>query len=46
LSNPHFALHAAAELGYADQVWPKQYLAGRAQLERTLKRDDDTAIII
>jgi anthraniloyl-CoA monooxygenase len=46
LSNPHFALHAAAELRYTDQVWPKQYLAGRTQLERTLKRDDDTAIII
>jgi len=46
LSNPHFALHAAAELRYIDQVWPKQYLAGRTQLERTLKRDDDTAIII
>ena len=35
LSNPHFALHAAAELGYSEQAWPKQYLPGKAQLERT-----------
>ena len=46
LSDPHFALHAAAELGYHEQAWPKQYLAGKAQLERTLKRDSDMAIII
>ncbi len=46
LSDPHFALHAAADLGYHDQAWPKQYLAGKAQLERTLKRDNDMAIII
>jgi anthraniloyl-CoA monooxygenase len=46
LSNPNFTLHAAAELGYAEQVWPKQYLAGKAQFERTLKRDSDMAIII
>jgi anthraniloyl-CoA monooxygenase len=46
LSNPHFALHAAAELGYGDQAWPRQYLAGKAQFERTLKRDSDMAIII
>ncbi len=46
LSNPNFVLHAAAELGYAEQVWPKQYLAGKAQFERTLKRDSDMAIII
>jgi anthraniloyl-CoA monooxygenase len=46
LSNPYFALHAAAGLGYSEQPWPKQYLAGKAQLERTLKRDSDMAIII
>jgi anthraniloyl-CoA monooxygenase len=46
LSNPHFALHAAAELGYAEQVWPKQYLAGQTQIERTLRRDSDMVIII
>ena len=46
LSNPHFALHAAAGLGYAEQTWPKQYLSGKAQLERTLKRGGDVAIVI
>jgi anthraniloyl-CoA monooxygenase len=46
LSDPHFALHAAALLGYKAQAWPKQYLAGKEQLERTLKRDSDMAIII
>jgi anthraniloyl-CoA monooxygenase len=46
LANPHFALHAAAGLGFVDQPWPKQYLSGKAQLERTLKRDSDMAIII
>ena len=29
LSDPHFALRAAAGLGYADQWWPPQYLSGR-----------------
>jgi anthraniloyl-CoA monooxygenase len=46
LSDPHFALRAAAQLGHSQQAWPKQYLAGKAQLERTLKRDSDMAIII
>jgi anthraniloyl-CoA monooxygenase len=46
LSNPHFTLLAAAELSYTEQVWPRQYLAGKAQLERTLKRERDMAIII
>ncbi len=46
LSNPNFALHAAAGLGYNEQAWPKQYLSGKAQLERTQKRDSDMAIII
>src|SRR5450631_4161128 len=46
LSNPHFTLHAAAGLGYSEQAWPQQYLAGKAQFERTLKPDSDMAIII
>jgi anthraniloyl-CoA monooxygenase len=40
LSDPHFALRAAAGLGYADQWWPKQYLAGKAQIERLARRAD------
>jgi anthraniloyl-CoA monooxygenase len=38
LSDPHWTLHAAAELGYAGQPWPVQYLAGRQQLERLVQR--------
>lgn len=38
LSDPHFALHAAASAGYAEQWWPKQYLTGKAQLERLTQR--------
>jgi anthraniloyl-CoA monooxygenase len=47
LSDPHWALHAAATLGHRDQAWPKQYLAGKAQLERNLaKGNQDVAIVI
>jgi len=47
LADPHFTLHAAARLGYAEQVWPKQYLTAKAQLERNLARGaSDIAIII
>jgi anthraniloyl-CoA monooxygenase len=38
LSDPFWTLHAAADLGYADQRWPQQYLTGRQQLERLLQR--------
>jgi anthraniloyl-CoA monooxygenase len=40
LTDPHFALRAAAMLGYADQWWPQQYLAGKAQIERLVRRTD------
>jgi anthraniloyl-CoA monooxygenase len=40
LSDPHFALRAAAGLGYTDQWWPQQYLAGKAQIERLARRTD------
>lgn len=40
LSDPHFALRAAAGLGYTDQWWPPQYLAGKAQIERLVRRAD------
>jgi anthraniloyl-CoA monooxygenase len=47
LSDPQFALHAAAGLGYAAQWWPKPYLAGKAQLERQARRaePDYSAVI-
>jgi anthraniloyl-CoA monooxygenase len=38
LVDPFWTLHAAAELGYAAQHWPRQYLTGRRQLERSLQR--------
>jgi anthraniloyl-CoA monooxygenase len=38
LADPYWTLHAAAQLGYADMPWPKQYLSGKAQLERNLAR--------
>jgi anthraniloyl-CoA monooxygenase len=40
LSDPHFSLRAAAGLGYAEQWWPPQYLAGKAQIERLARRAD------
>ncbi|HYK54530.1 MAG TPA: bifunctional salicylyl-CoA 5-hydroxylase/oxidoreductase [Candidatus Eremiobacteraceae bacterium] len=38
LADPYWTLHAAAALGYTDQVWPVQYLQGKSQLERNLAR--------
>jgi anthraniloyl-CoA monooxygenase len=36
LANPAWTLAEAARIGYRAQPWPKQYLAGKAQLERNL----------
>ncbi|QBE62545.1 bifunctional salicylyl-CoA 5-hydroxylase/oxidoreductase [Pseudoduganella lutea] len=36
LANPAWTLAEAARIGYRAQPWPKQYLAGKAQLERHL----------
>jgi anthraniloyl-CoA monooxygenase len=38
LANPAWTLDAAARQGYRSQWWPRQYLAGKAQLERNLER--------
>jgi anthraniloyl-CoA monooxygenase len=38
LADPHWTLHAAAQLGYKAQPWPVQYLTGKQQLERNLER--------
>jgi anthraniloyl-CoA monooxygenase len=40
LSDPYWALRRAAELRYDGVPWPKQYLAGKAQLERLVERAD------
>ena len=34
LADPYWTLHAAAQLGYRGETWPKPYLAGRDQLHR------------
>jgi anthraniloyl-CoA monooxygenase len=34
LADPYWTLHAAAQLGYRSERWPKPYLAGRDQLRR------------
>ena len=38
LSDPHWTLHAAAELGWSGASWPRQYHLGRVQLEREVER--------
>jgi anthraniloyl-CoA monooxygenase len=38
LADPYWTLHAAAQLGFHEVEWPKQYLQGREQLERNLAR--------
>ncbi|MEX2178786.1 MAG: bifunctional salicylyl-CoA 5-hydroxylase/oxidoreductase [Gemmatimonadaceae bacterium] len=41
LADPNWTLHAAAQLGYPLQWWPPQYLSGKEQLERMLKRQQE-----
>ncbi|MES2071805.1 MAG: bifunctional salicylyl-CoA 5-hydroxylase/oxidoreductase [Pseudomonadota bacterium] len=43
LANPAWTLNEAARLGYTDMPWPKQYTAGKAQLERNLERERQLA---
>ena len=38
LADPHWVLHAAAELGWTGAAWPRQYHLGRLQLERETER--------
>jgi anthraniloyl-CoA monooxygenase len=44
LCDPHFTLHAAVALGFAGQPWPKPWLAGKEQLERTARAEAAIAI--
>lgn len=39
LANPAWTLAEAARIGVTAVAWPKQYLAGKAQLERNMKRE-------
>ena len=45
LADPNWTLHAAAQLGYTLQPWPVQYLTGKEQLERTLRRQQELELI-
>jgi anthraniloyl-CoA monooxygenase len=45
LSDPNWTLHAAAQLGYSGQAWPVQYLTGKEQLERTLRRQRELELL-
>ncbi|NJD34432.1 MAG: bifunctional salicylyl-CoA 5-hydroxylase/oxidoreductase [Betaproteobacteria bacterium] len=44
LADPAWTLHAAAEQGYKDMPWPKQYQGGKLQLERNLERAAQLAL--
>jgi anthraniloyl-CoA monooxygenase len=47
LSDAQFAQRAAAAQGYTDQWWPRQYLSGKAQIERlTGRTDSDYSAVI
>ncbi len=43
LANPAWLLTEAARIGYADMPWPRQYRAGKMQLERNLERERQLA---
>jgi anthraniloyl-CoA monooxygenase len=43
LADPAWTLHEAAKIGFTAVAWPKQYLAGKAQLERNLERERQLA---
>ena len=43
LADPAWTLHEAAKLGYTGLPWPKQYHAGKMQLERNLERERQVA---
>ena len=45
LSDPSWTLHAAAQLGFSEIEWPKQYLTGKTQLERNLARAAQMALV-
>ena len=39
LANPAWTLNEAARIGYTGAAWPRQYRAGKLQLERNLERE-------
>jgi anthraniloyl-CoA monooxygenase len=45
LADPAWTLHAAAEQGVSDIVWPRPYQGGKLQLERNLERAAQLAVM-
>jgi anthraniloyl-CoA monooxygenase len=45
LHDPNWTLRAAAQLGYEGMQWPAQYLTGKEQLERTLRRQRELELL-
>jgi anthraniloyl-CoA monooxygenase len=43
LADPAWTLHESAKIGYTELAWPKQYYAGKLQLERNLERERQLA---
>jgi anthraniloyl-CoA monooxygenase len=43
LANPAWTLTEAAKIGYTGLAWPRQYRAGKLQLERNLERERQLA---
>lgn len=39
LTDPNFSLHAAADYGYPDQIWPDPYLSARNQIYLLAERE-------
>ena len=39
LANPAWTLTEAAKIGYTPQAWPKQYRAGKQQMEAIFQRE-------
>jgi anthraniloyl-CoA monooxygenase len=44
LADPYWTLHAAAQLGYHGETWPKPYLQERDQLHRLASRAEAPAV--
>jgi anthraniloyl-CoA monooxygenase len=44
LADPYWTLHAAAQLGYRGETWPKPYLRGRDQLYLLASRAEASAV--
>ncbi|WP_227815795.1 bifunctional salicylyl-CoA 5-hydroxylase/oxidoreductase [Nitrogeniibacter aestuarii] len=44
LADPAWTLHAAADQGYQNVRWPRQYVGGKVQLERNIERAGQMAL--